>query len=618
MGITTRRAATQSIVAIQRETHQDGSLARGGPPPSRALSKMAGYCIPFVALAVGLFSLTTARASAIGQYGLIQALPFLYFISLAILSVSFVIIWRSKQQRSAELLLHSVILIILLQCAPGIIESEPRFPTAWLHAGFTDYVAQTGQVLPDVDARFSWPSFFTGVALLDRTGGLPTSIMLIRWWPVFINLLYLPPLFLLAKTLLHDKKKALIVVWLFPFANWVGQDYYSPQSVAYLLYLVLLCVVLGSYGSNRRAMIPSRMSQHWAKKSAHRRRKSGHRLLETVDDDWRPQSVGYAITLLFVMLLLSAAIDTGHQITPVFAVATVAVLVFFGRSRLLAWPILMFLLAAGWVCYAAISFWSGHFADMFGGLVSLSSNYSKDLRLHGDVAQSHIDDVRLLIFGGMWALGFIGFFVGRKMQANRVAAAAIMLTPLFVIAGQVYGSEAGLRAFLFSLPGALCLVTMALTSVRQRLQLIFISMLTILLIPAFLIARWGNELFESVQPAEISAANVLYKMAPPGSTILSITPNVAWQYKDVGQYHYAPSNLDEFAFGSVSVIASKLENPRGGYVIITSGQLEYAHAAYGLPSNWGSGVERRLAESHLFRLIYSNADAEIFRYVGSV
>ena len=28
-------------------------------------------------------------------------------------------------------------------------------------------------------------------------------------------------------------------------ARWLGQDYYSPQSVAYLLYLVLFCVVLG-------------------------------------------------------------------------------------------------------------------------------------------------------------------------------------------------------------------------------------------------------------------------------------------------------------------------------------------------------------------------------------
>ena len=207
------------------------------------------------------------------------------------------------------------------------------------------------------------------------------------------------------------------------------------------------------------------------------------------------------------------------------------------------------------------------------------------------------------------------FFVGRKMQANRLAAAVLMLTPLLVIAGQDYGGEAGLRAFLFSLPGALCLAVMALTSV-EKARLVFMGALTALLIPGFMIARWGNESFEAVQPADV-ATNALYGMASPGSTILSITPNVAWQYKDIGQYYYAPNNLDEFAFGSVSGIAALLHNPVGAYVVITHDQILYAQAQYDLPSNWGSGVEQRLEKSHLFRLVYSNSADEIFRYVGS-
>ena len=31
---------------------------------------------------------------------------------------------------------------------------------------------------------------------------------------------------------------------LFPLANWVGQDYFSPQSVAYLLYLAFLFILV--------------------------------------------------------------------------------------------------------------------------------------------------------------------------------------------------------------------------------------------------------------------------------------------------------------------------------------------------------------------------------------
>jgi transposase-like protein len=576
-----------------------------------------GYCaLPLAALAVGLLSLTTARESATGQYGLIQALPPLYFGSLIILAISFILAWRSPQPRSPALILGVICLVVLLQSAPAIIESEPRFSSAWLVAGFTDFIAHTGRVIP-IDARFSWPSFLTGMALLDRAAGLPSAIILLRWWPVFINLLYLPPLYMLAKLVLRDEKKAMLAIWLFPLANWVGQDYYSPQSVAYLLYLVLLCVVLGPYGASRKAMIPRL------------RGKPGGNGQKKPPDGWRPQAPAYALTLLLVMLVLCAAIDTGHQLTPIFAVATVTVLVFFGRTWLFAWSGVMFLLAFGWICYGAVAFWSGHFTELFGGLGSVGGNYAKDLRLHGDVAHSQINDVRLLIVGAILGLAVIGFFVGRKMRADRTAAAVMMLTPLVTIAGQPYGGEAGLRAFLFSLPGALCLVAMALTSAGLKFRPILIGALTAALVPAFLITRWGNEIFERVLPGEISAMTALYRIAPHGSDIVALSSPVTWQFMAIGQYKYPSAKIiDQPAYRGadgipsparlVPGIAGQLRrNPRGGYLIITSSQLESARSVSGLPVSWGVDVERQLGQSKLFRLIYSNSASKIYQVVDA-
>lgn len=585
--------------------------ARNMPPLILTLGRCA---VPLAALAIGLVSLTTARESAIGQYGLIQALPPLYFVSLAILAISFIHAWRSPVPRFPELILGVISLVVLLQSAPAIIESEPRFQIAWLHAGFTDFVARTGRVLPRLDTRFSWPSFFTGTAFLSRAGGLPNAIILIKWWSVFINLLYLPPLYMLAKLVLRDAKKAMLAIWLFPFANWIGQDYYSPQSVAYLLYLVLLCVVLGPYGARRKAMIPRL------------RRRSGDNGKKKPPDDLHPQAPAHALTLLLVMLALCAAIDTGHQLTPVFAVATVTVLVFFGRTRLRAWPGVMFLLAAGWLCYGAISFWIGHITAVFGGLGSVGTNYAKDLhlRLHPSAAHSQVNDVRLLVVGVICALAVIGFFVGRKMPADRTAAAVLMLTPLVTIAGQSYGSEAGLRGFLFSLPGTLCLVAMALTSAGLKFRPILIGALTAALIPAFLIARWGNESFERVLPGEISAATALYKVAPHGSTIMTLTSPATLEFVDIGQYRYRSTKLNRFASGGIpdpALLVPGLarilrENSHGGYLIITQSQLESARANSGLPLSWGAEVERRLTQSHLFRLIYSNSASKIYQVVG--
>ncbi len=626
--------------------------ARRISPLLPSMLTLARCALPLAALAIGLLSLTTARESAIGQYGLIQALPPLYFVSVGIVAISYILVWRSPQPRFPELILGLICLVVLLQGAPGVIESEPRFATAWLHVGYTDFVAQTGRVLPGIDARFSWPSFFTGMAFLDRAGGLPSAIVLLRWWPVFINLLYLPPLYMLAKHVLRDEKKAMLVIWLFPFANWVGQDYYSPQSVAYLLYLALFCVVLGPYGASRKALIPrlrrksrddglpadepempsrcptcgrfASVCRECGARYCTRCQSMQHEHQEKLQDGWRPQAPAHAITLLLVMLALCAAMDTGHQLTPVFAVATMAVLVFFGRTRLLAWGGVMFLLAIGWICYGAATFWGGHFTALFGGLTNVGGNYAGDLRLHGNAAHSQIADVRLLFVGVLYALAVIGFFAGRKMGADRRAAAVMMLTPVVTIAGQSYGQEAGLRAFLFSLPGVLCLVVIALTSASPSLRLIPIGVLTAALIPAFMIARWGNELFERVLPGEISAMTALYRTAPPGSAIMALSSPITWQFMDVGRYQYPASHIERFTSGGVPSpgllvpgLAGQLrKNPHGGYLIITHSQIEYARSAFA-PPGWGTDVEQQLTRSHLFRLIYSNSTSKIYQVVDA-
>ena len=563
------------------------------------LSQLIGFSAPLVALALGVLSLTHAHQSAIGTYGLIQVLPILYFISLAILTASFIITWVGKERHFSQFTIQATVLVILLDGAPAVVETEPRFATAWLTAGFSDYVANTGRVLPLMDARFSWPSFFTGMALLTRAGGLPTAVIVLRWWPIFINILCLPPLFLFAKRVMRDDKKAMLTVWLFPIANWVGQDYYSPQSVAFLLYLVLLCLITGPFADHRTTLLPRL------------RRKP------TASPESAPQPRRQIITLTIILLVLYLAIATGHQLTPFFAIATVTLLAFLGRTKLWAWPVVMFLLTAGWICYGAISYWAGHINILFGNLGSVDSNVSTDLRLGGSPDHYRVDDVRLLLVGFISMLALIGFFMARKTSVDRRTPIIAMLATLAVLPVQQYGGEAGLRAFLFSLPGALSLVSVVLTAAAAKgLRAILTGMLVLLLIPGFLIARWGNELDEQVLPAEITGVRALYAIAPTGSTIVSITPNVTWEFTDVGKYQYSANNIDVFAFGTVQDIAALAMNSRGEYVLITASQIVDAEQDYGLPNNWGRTVERRLNRSHLFRLRYENSAVWVYQHIG--
>src|SRR5438477_326506 len=109
---------------------------------------MAPWMLILAAFGLGLLSLVAANQSAIGPYGLIQALPLGYFASLLILTAAFIMTWMSPVTRYPQFIAEAVVLVILLQGAPAIVESEPRFASAWIIAGFTDYVAHTGHLLP--------------------------------------------------------------------------------------------------------------------------------------------------------------------------------------------------------------------------------------------------------------------------------------------------------------------------------------------------------------------------------------------------------------------------------------------------------------------------------------
>ncbi|NED88640.1 hypothetical protein G3I76_52265, partial [Streptomyces sp. SID11233] len=56
------------------------------------------------------------------------------------------LLWMRRQQR---LLLTVTLLatVVSLHALPAVIEAAPRFPTAWQHLGFLDYLDRTGNAV---------------------------------------------------------------------------------------------------------------------------------------------------------------------------------------------------------------------------------------------------------------------------------------------------------------------------------------------------------------------------------------------------------------------------------------------------------------------------------------
>ena len=108
--------------------------------------------------------------------------------------------------------------------------------------------------------------------------------------------------------------------------------------------------------------------------------------------------------------------------------------------------------------------------------------------------------------------------VGYRRKTPWLAAAAGAFAPLLLIPLQSYGGELLLRLYLFSLPFAVCLVVLPLTSdktaglsLRRSLGLLLMGAV---LATGTVVSRYGNDGMESFNDDEIAVVNHLYSTAP--------------------------------------------------------------------------------------------------------
>ena len=581
------------------------SFVESLPPSLRALGELA---VPTAAVGGTLLIAHHVNPNAVGTWGLITVTPWPIFLIAAVLSVSFFALLRASSRNGLALCAHIFALALLLHGLPSLLEQEPRFSTAWLHAGFVSQIIEHKYPLTALDARFSWPGFFTGVAAILGIAGQNSAVPLLRWTPLVSNIAYVLPVYIIARTLLQSRTRAWLVIWLFLLTNWVGQDYFSPQGASYFLLMAIMAILVYAFASSQE--VPGiRFLPAWVS-----------RLIKRDEAGIANLTTGQQTGLLFVLLVASLALNMSHQLTPVILALDVTILVLARRSSLRYFPLILLVLLLGWVSYGAVGFWSGHIEALFGsgGTQSVSANVSQ--RIKGSSA--HVDVVyeRLLFSALIWLFAAIGvLWSWRSRRGISLTAIILALAPFPVLLAQSYGGEAQLRLYFYTLPFMLILGVSGLpgelTSLTRR-SAIALAIASPIIVPLLLIARFGNEQFEQVRPNEIAAIEHLYQVAPKGSTLVSITPNVIWRYRDFASYDYKPDTLEEFAFGTPQAILSVMgNNSVGSYLLITQAQIAYVEITHGFPSTWGSEVESRLARQPQFHLIYKNPDARIYDVV---
>jgi O-antigen/teichoic acid export membrane protein len=612
----TRTRASRPVPSGRRARRAPVLLALG------TVAGVAGFALP----------LRSVDLRQINAYGLISVLPPASIAGLCLVGLSFVGTLAFGRAHRALLGAQLVVWVLCLHGLPMLLYSTPRFPTAWTHLGFIEFITRTGAVAPSIDARFSWPGFFGLFSFLSDAHDWHQMAWVLRLAPVVSNLLYLLPMALILTNLRATWRAKWLALWLFAVLNWVGQDYFSPQGLAYFLYLTLVALLLTWFRpAVRRWPLPRPGGRPVAARSWLHPRRPGELAP-------RPTGRRERVVLLALVLGIFTFTTMSHQLTPFLMIGTTAVLVLVGRCVLRSLPLLMLVIGVAWISFMAVGYWSGHLHELLGAVGQLGANVSGSVKgREGNSSAAHLMvlHVRVALALGAWGLAAAGALRRRSRGFDDRIALALLASPALGFGLQSYGGEIALRVFLFSLPGACVLAALfffpeprrfpeAHRSPVRRLRLLGVAgalLCVPLLVGGFLVARFGNEGFEYVRPGEVAATDyvldhttgftrILWTSAEPPTTLPS--PSFVTAYSHVDRVFYSSLDVSADPENIGPVLSQLRDQGPDAYLLATRSQEAELTIAEGFAADWGDRFRARMAASPQVRVLVSNPDAAVY------
>ncbi|WP_214365539.1 lipopolysaccharide biosynthesis protein [Pseudonocardia sp. H11422] len=604
------------------------------------LLAVTGVCAASAAaLLLFVLPLRGVELRRMNGYGLISVLPVASLLGLALLSLAFVATLSFHRPPRVVLGLQLVAFVSCLYGVSALLTSLPRFPVTWIHIGFVDYISRTGTTAPGLDARFSWPAFFALVAFWMGKTDWQDLLPVLKWVPLVSNLLYLLPLGLLLSNLRASWQVKWFAAWLFCVFNWVGQDYFSPQGLAYWLYLVFLAILVtwlrsgaapDRQGGDRPPgrILGSTVARRW---QAVRSRWLPDAL---VPGELPPREAGPGLRSAVLVLLIGvfAVASASHQLTPFLMLAASTGLVLTRRCNVVGLPLLLAVILAGWISYMAVAYWGGHLSELLSGIGDVGGNITTSVadRTGGGDQHRRVVALRIGMALTVFALATLGALRRRRRSIDDRVALVLLLCPLIAVGLQSYGGEIALRVYLFTLPAAAILVAYAIFPeagplARRPFRFVVLGVGTLVLVGAFLVARYGNEKYEMTYEGALAAVEHVYQengavrivalTDPPASEAPPFLP-VGYRAVERGTHEVliAPRDPDDIG----DIVAGLRERGPGAYFITSRSSDAYLEVSGGYPADWGERLRARLAAAPELVVVVENADAAVYALRGMV
>jgi hypothetical protein len=592
-----------------------------------AMTARLGALVPVACAlaAAALWVVTVHRANfaAMGRLGLVSILGPAYFLGLALLCVGLAVELVRTHPHQGRLLGLVVVLIVYLFGSACAIEPVAALTSSWGHAGFVRYVFVNGHPRNGYSAEFSWPGTFSLFSLVAGYMGKSDVILLLRWFPLAIELAYLPAVMAIARASGVSRRVGWLGIALFYGTDWIYQDYFSPQAVNYLFFLVTVALVLTCW--QPAAALVSRghvaLRARWAvtREAVRARRLLGYEAATS----W-PASTVMGAFLVLCLVFVAAAMS--HQLTPYAIVLALLACLFtrrLGRPELAA---IGFLLAVGWLSLGASNYWLGHLAQIFGGIFNFGSTTRSNLsgRVVGSFSHRLIVDARIMLTAGLFLLAALG--AARRATASRTLE-LLAIAPFFLLAAQSYGGEGLLRVALLSGPFAALLAASAILPSREGpirpvlrqirfgrhgRALIGVVVAVVLLGSTTIMSavRGGNDYYESFSTAELTAVNFIYHHAGSKQVIGLVAP-----YEPIGQWKVGDVVVRGVAAaGSIPTqkqIGLSFVQHCPDWVILGQAQLHWGEVLAGYKATWMTSLISYLHASGYRKMGNFGADATV-------
>lgn len=566
-----------------------------------------------IAVVLWLIGFRPTVPSEIGSIGLITLLSPILLLAYPVLIAAVLVELVSSRPRQRLIACLTVLAVVGVYGLQPAIEQTARISVSWLHVGFARYIAEHGHVLLGYDARFSWPGFFSLLAMISGASGQADLTPLLQWTPVVLAGLATLGVRALACTVLGPGRRAWIATWIFLLTEWTEQDYFSPQGSTYVL-------LLGALGLVARFLVrPGLISPQPA----------------SIRDRLVPVGrVRDRVAAQAGVVLIALALAPAHQLTPYVLAALLMVMALTGRlwSAWLPWVVL--LSAVAWFCLAAKDFWQGQLNMVLGDLGNVRSAVGQGIgeRFVGDAGRTLILEARIGLTMLVALLAAVGWFVLRRNGMRSWTLPMLAIVPFGLIIVQSYGGEVFLRCYLFSLPFSAMLAAVGVSALldratagkwlraradavgafgvalRRGTALLAAVLVLSGLAFATITVRGGNDAYTSFGRADKAAVDYIYQRAMTNETVAALTSAVPLSYNRIG-------NIDQSTLESKCSDVTHLErcvlDRLPDYLIVTPSEENDGRIYDKLPPGWSQQVVRALIASGQYEVAFDKNGSQV-------